>query len=377
MLVKMRRDATADEVATVERKLHDLGFKTGKLEGVEITLVGVYGDISKLPQGEIAELAGVEQLIPISRAYKRVAQKGAPGHGIYRTVAIGDVVCGGDDLVFIAGPCSVESERQIMESARMVKEAGCQALRGGVVKYRSSPYSGWEGLGASDTEALRKGLELIVRAGREFALPTVVEILDAADVERYEDAGVDCLQIGEPNSKNQSLLNRLRTTALPVIHKRGNSLDTEAYLLWVERMMTGGKENVILCERGISSANRYTRNTLDVGSIAAFRYQLSCLPVAVDASHGTGVRDLVHPATLSGIMAGASVALVEAHPNPLIAKSDGHQGLFGEQLTALVRASRQTWQLRREIDGGYLASADLEKGYLARMESDRKRFFRS
>jgi 3-deoxy-7-phosphoheptulonate synthase len=342
---------------------------------VEITLVGVYGDISKLPQGEIAELPGVEQLIPISRAYKRVAQKGAPDNPIYNTVQIGDVACGGADLVFISGPCSVESERQIMDAARMVKEAGCQALRGGVVKYRSSPYSGWEGLGASDAEALRRGLDLIVRAGREFGLPTVVEILDAADVERYEDAGVDCLQIGEPNSKNQALLNRLRTTRLPVIHKRGNSLDTEAYLLWVERMMVGGKENVILCERGVASVNRYTRNTLDVGSIAAFRYQLSCLPVAVDASHGTGVRDLVHPATLAGIMAGASVVLVEAHPNPLIAKSDGHQGLFEEQLVDLVRAARETWRLRQELDRQYRTSADLEKGYLARMDADKRRFF--
>ena len=256
MLVKMRREASADEIATVEHKLHDLGFKTGKLEGVEITLIGVYGDISKLPQGEIAELAGVEQLIPISRAYKRVAQKGTPGHPIYQTVTIGNVVCGGDDLVFISGPCSVESERQIMDAARMVKAAGCHALRGGVVKYRSSPYSGWEGLGASDAEALRNGLELIVRAGREFELPTVVEILDPADLEHYEDAGVDCLQIGEPNSKNQALLNRLRATALPVIHKRGNSLDTEAYLLWVERMMVAGNENIILCERGVARHRR-------------------------------------------------------------------------------------------------------------------------
>ena len=141
--------------------------------------------------------------------------------------------------------------------------------------------------------------------------------------------------------------------------------------------MVGGKENVILCERGITSPNRYTRNTLDVGSIAAFRYQLSGLPVAVDASHATGVRDLFHPATLSGVMAGASVVLVEAHPNPLIAKSDGHQGLFEEQLRALVHAARETWRLRHELDRGYQASADLEKGYLARMEADKDRFFRS
>jgi 3-deoxy-7-phosphoheptulonate synthase len=377
MLVKMRSNATPEEVAAVENKLHGLGFKTGKMIGEEITLIGVYGDISRLPQGEIEELAGVAKLIPISRAYKRAAQKGGAEAPIYQTVKIGNVVCGGDDLVFISGPCSVESEPQIMEAARLVKEAGGHCLRGGVVKYRSSPYSGWEGLGSSDTESLKKGLALIVKAGKATGLPTVVEILDPADVSIYEDAGVDCFQIGEPNSKNQALLNRLRTTPLPVIHKRGNSLDTEAYLLWVERMMTGGKENVILCERGVMSANRYTRNTLDVGSIAAFRYQLSGLPVAVDASHGTGIRDLVHPVTLAGIMAGASVVLVEAHPNPLIAKSDGFQGLFPEQLRALVRAARETWAIRRELDRSYLASAALEKEYLARMEADKVRFFRS
>jgi len=375
MLVKMRRDASSDEVKTVEGKLHDLGFKTGRLEGTELTLVGVYGDISKLPAGEIEELPGVDQLIPISRAYKRVAQKGTPDKPFYSTVEIGRVVCGGDDLAIVSGPCSVESETQIMESAKLVKEAGCDALRGGVVKYRSSPYSGWEGLGSSDGDALKKGLELIVKAGRAFDLPTVVEILDQADLRIYEDAGIDCLQIGEPNSKNQALLNALRATKLPVIHKRGNSLDTEAYLLWVERMMTGGKENVILCERGVMSANRYTRNTLDVGSIAAFRYQLSGLPVAVDASHATGIRDLVHPATLAGIMAGASVVLVEAHPNPLIAKSDGHQGLFREQLHALVKASRATWNLRRELDRDFLPSAALDGAYKNRMVEDRKRFF--
>src|SRR5882724_866442 len=375
MLVKMRRDATRDEVAAVEDKLHGLGFKTGKMVGEEITLVGVYGDISKLPVGEIEELAGVEQLIPISRAYKRAAQKGTPERPIYQTVEIGNVVCGGDELCFISGPCSVESEAQIMEAARLVKEAGGNALRGGVVKYRSSPYSGWEGLGASDTESLKRGLRLIVKAGRELGLPTVVEILDPGDVPVYEDTGVDCIQIGEPNSKNQALLNRLRSTPLPVIHKRGNSLDTEAYLLWVERVMALGKENVILCERGITSCNRYTRNTLDLGSVAAFHYQLSGLPVAVDASHGTGVRDLVFPLSLAGVMAGASVVLVEAHPNPLIAKSDGFQGLFPEQLRGLVKAAVEVWRLRRQTDREYVATLALQRAYENRMKDDRGRFF--
>ena len=377
MLVKMRPGVSADEVRAIEDRLADLGFKTGIMVGEEITLIGVYGDISRLPSSEIEEMAGVETLIPISKAYKRAAQKGSPGHLVHQRVAIASLMCGGPDLVVIGGPCSVESEAQIMEAARMIKAAGCKALRGGVVKYRSSPYSGWEGLGAEGDQSLHKALDLIVKAGHAYELPTVVEILDPGDIPLYEDTGVDCLQIGEPNSKNQALLNRLRTTSLPVIHKRGNSLDTEAYLLWVERVLSLGKENVILCERGIATCNRYTRNTLDLGSVAAFHYQLSGLPIAVDASHGTGVRDLVHPMTLAGIMAGASVVLVEAHPNPLIAKSDGFQSLFPEQLKALVHACEQVYRLRLELDQAYLPSASLEDEYKARLGADRQRLFGS
>jgi 3-deoxy-7-phosphoheptulonate synthase len=375
MIIKMQTVATPDEIEAVEAKVHGLGYTTGKMIGEQVTLIGVYGDISRLPTEELAQMPGVERMIPISRAYKRAAQKGEPGRPLHAVVDIGGVKVGGGDLVVIAGPCSVESEAQVFEAARMVKEAGAQCLRGGVVKYRSSPYSGWEGLGSSDHESLRRGLDLIVRAGREFEMPTVVEILDQHDVELYEDSGVACLQVGEPNSKNQALLNRLRDTRLPVIHKRGNSLDTEAYLLWVERVMATGKENVILCERGITSCNRYTRNTLDLGSVAAFHYQLSGLPVAVDASHGTGVRDLVFPLTLAGIMAGASAVLVEAHPNPLIAKSDGFQGLFPEQLRGLVRAARATWTARQGTDREYVATVALERIYEARMRADRARFF--
>jgi 3-deoxy-7-phosphoheptulonate synthase len=139
--------------------------------------------------------------------------------------------------------------------------------------------------------------------------------------------------------------------------------------------MAGGKENVILCERGIVSPNKYTRNTMDLGSIAAFHYQLSCLPVAVDASHGTGLRDLVHPLTLAGIMAGASVVLVETHPNPLIAKSDGFQGLFPEQFTRLVTACEQVWELRQRLEPLYTPSAAWEREYEARMAADKKYFF--
>ncbi len=375
MLVKMKPTATDREVTAVEDMLHSLGFKTGKMVGEQITLIGAYGDITRISQDEVARMAGVDEIIPISRAYKRAAQKGSGRNLIHTRVTIGDVVVGGDDLVIVAGPCSVESERQIFEAAAMVKSAGADCLRGGVIKYRSSPYSGWEGLGGSGIEGLKKGLEWLVRAGREHDLPTVAEILDHTHLPLYEDYGIDCLQVGEPNAKNQALLNALRATSLPVIHKRGNSLDIEAYLLWVERLMADGKENVILCERGISSCNRYTRNTLDCAAIAAFKYQLSCLPVAVDASHGTGIRDLVHPLNLAGVTAGADMILVEAHPNPLIAKSDGFQGLFPEQLESMIRAARRLKAVCREIASSWIPSSDIEGQYEGRIEEDKARLF--
>src|SRR2546428_13999685 len=161
MIIKMSRGTTPEEVAAIEGKLHEWGYKTGKMVGEEITLIGVYGDISRLPTGEVEQMGGVESLIPISRAYKRAAQKGVLGNLIHRTVRIGNVEVGGDELTVIAGPCSVESEAQIMEAARMVKESGAKALRGGVVKYRSSPYSGWEGIRSWASGELRHWFAII------------------------------------------------------------------------------------------------------------------------------------------------------------------------------------------------------------------------
>ncbi|MAF12103.1 3-deoxy-7-phosphoheptulonate synthase [Candidatus Poribacteria bacterium] len=374
MIVKMRRTATDNEIAAVETMLQDRGYTTGKLVGTDHTLIGVYGDVSQLSQPDVQKMSGVEGLIAISRKYKRAAQKGDPTNRLYVDFNIGSVRIG-RDLVVVAGPCSVESERQIMESAEMVKDAGAQILRGGVHKYRSSPYSGWEGIGAGSDDALREGLESIVKAGRAFDMPVAVEILDHAAIPLYEDVGVDCLQIGEPNSRNTVLLNALRNSDLPVIHKRGNAVDCEDYLLWVERMMTCGKENIVLCERGIGSANKYTRNTLDLGTVAAFHYQLTGLPVAVDASHGCGIRDLVHPLTVASVFAGASVLLLEAHPNPLIAKSDGFQALFPEQLANLVQAAQQAHKLRQDVEHLYVPSRVLESDYESRVETDRERLF--
>ena len=341
MIVKMRRVATTREIQAVEQRLSELGYNTGKLTGTDHTLIGVYGDISQLPHTDISKMSGVEGLIQISRKYKRAAQKGDPLNMVYSSVNIGDISIG-NDLVVIAGPCSVESEEQIMEAAKMVKEAGAHILRGGVHKYRSSPYSGWEGIGSDSKQALKEGLELIVKAGREFELPTAVEILDHTVIPLYEQCGVDCLQIGEPNSRNTILLNELRHTDLPVIHKRGHSLDCEEYLLWAERMMVGGKENIILCERGMRSHTIYTRNTLDLGTVAAFHYQLTGLPVAVDASHGSGIRDLVHPLSVASVFAGGERAHCRG-----ASESDDRQ--IGRVPSAVSRAAAQPGQ---SGDGG-------------------------
>ena len=374
MIVKMRRIATEREIHAVELRLSELGYNTGKLTGTDHTLIGVYGDISQLPHTDISKMAGVETLIQISRKYKRAAQKGDPLNLLYSSFNIGSVPIG-KSLVIIAGPCSVESEAQIMAAAHMAKEAGAHILRGGVHKYRSSPYSGWEGIGAESKKALKEGLELIVKAGREVDMPTAVEILDHTTIPLFEDCGVDCLQIGEPNSRNTVLLNELRNTELPVIHKRGHSLDAEEYLLWLERMMVGGKENIILCERGIRSHTKYTRNTLDLGTVAAFHYQLTGLPVAVDASHGSGIRDLVHPLSVASVFAGASVLIAEAHPNPMIAKSDGFQALYPEQLRNLVQAATEAWKLRENMKDLYIPSRALEQSYESRVDADAARFF--
>lgn len=356
--------ATTEEIVAVEERLHNAGFQTGKMRGTEVTLIGVYGDITKISPDEIMEMPGVEKTIPISKAYKRVALKRSPdGTPVYSMVRIGNVIIGNGNFAAIAGPCSVESERQIMTAASMVKNAGAKLLRGGVVKYRSSPYSGWEGIGSGSKQALEHGLKLIVRAGKEFGLPTVVEILDPSDVSLYEDVGIDCIQIGEPNAKNQALLNRLRDTPLPVIHKRGNSMDLEAWLLWTERMMSGGKENIILCERGVYGPNTYTRNMLDLGGVAALVQELTHLPVAVDPSHGTGKRDLVQPMGRAAITVGASALLVEIHPNPLIAKSDGFQSLFPEQFENCMLDWNSTFGFCQSLNALYVPSYGLEKKY--------------
>jgi 3-deoxy-7-phosphoheptulonate synthase len=259
----------------------------------------------------------------------RLASKQSPDH---RTVVeVGPHRVGGEQVVVIAGPCSVESRDQLMETARIVKEAGCHMLRGGAFKPRTLPYS-FQGLG-------EEGLEILAEARDETGLPVVTEVLAPGDVELVESYA-DVLQIGARNMQNYPLLRRVGSSEKPVLLKRGMAATMEEWLGCAEYVLNEGNRDVILCERGVRGFNKVTRNTLDVSAVPVI-HQSSHLPVVIDPSHGTGVRSLVAPMALAGVAAGADGVMVEVHPRPEEALSDGAQSLRPPELTELINQIRE------------------------------------
>ena len=259
----------------------------------------------------------------------RLASKQSPDH---RTIVeVGPHKVGGEQVVVIAGPCSVESRDQLMETARIAKEAGCHMLRGGAFKPRTLPYS-FQGLG-------EEGLEILAEARDETGLPVVTEVLAPGDVELVESYA-DVLQIGARNMQNYPLLRRVGSSEKPVLLKRGMAATMEEWLGCAEYILNEGNRNVILCERGVRGFNKVTRNILDVSAVPVI-HQSSHLPVVIDPSHGTGVRSLVTPMALAGVAAGADGVMVEVHPRPEEALSDGAQSLRPPELTELMEQIRK------------------------------------
>ncbi len=259
----------------------------------------------------------------------RLASKQGPDHRTIVEVGLHKV--GGEQVVVIAGPCSVESRDQLMETARIAKEAGCHMLRGGAFKPRTLPYS-FQGLG-------EEGLEILAEARDETGLPVVTEVLAPGDVELVESYA-DVLQIGARNMQNYPLLRRVGSSEKPVLLKRGMAATMEEWLGCAEYILNEGNRNVILCERGVRGFNKVTRNTLDVSAVPVI-HQSSHLPVVIDPSHGTGVRSLVTPMALAGVAAGADGVMVEVHPRPEEALSDGAQSLRPPELTELMNQIRK------------------------------------
>jgi len=335
MIVVMKPECTEDEVDAVRERLNSLGLQAHLSKGVERTVVGVVGKTYPELKDSLEYMAGVAQVVPVSRPFKLPSREFHPDDTV---VKVGNVEIGGNDVVVMAGPCAVESKEQLLETARAVKEAGGHILRGGAFKPRTSPYS-FRGLGED-------GLEILAEAREQTGLPIITEVLTPADVELVSQY-TDIFQIGARNMQNFILLDEVGKAKLPVMLKRGLSATIEEWLLAAEYVLSHGNKDVIMCERGIRTFETYTRNTMDLSAIPLVK-KLSHLPVIADPSHATGKWYLVAPMALASAAAGAHGIMVEVHPSPETALCDGAQALTFEsfrglmhQLSAIAEPLRQ------------------------------------
>jgi 3-deoxy-7-phosphoheptulonate synthase len=319
----MKSLASPGDIQRVCAKIEALGFKPHIIPGEQRTAIGITGNQGPIDAAEFEDLPGVAEAIRVSKAYKLVSRETKRENTV---VKVNGIAVGGERLVLCGGPCAVESREQILESARAVKAGGGELLRGGAYKPRTSPYS-FQGLG-------EQGLRYLAEAREQSGLGIVTEAVDMESfdlVERY----ADCIQIGARNMQNFSLLRRAGRSRKPVLLKRGMSSTVEEFLMAAEYILSEGNYNVILCERGVRTFADHTRNTLDLSVVPSVQ-ALSHLPIIVDPSHGTGKRDKVIPMALASVAAGASGLIVEVHPTPDRALSDGYQSLDPEQFAELA-----------------------------------------
>lgn len=323
MIIVLKRGAGEAEVQEINERLSQEGFKIHLSQGVEKIIIGAVGDRSRLKALDLEALPWVEKVVPILAPYKLVSREFQSGNTI---IKIGDHEIGGEEIHVMAGPCSVESRAQIIETAHAVKEAGATFLRGGAFKPRTSPYA-FQGLE-------EEGLKLLAEAREETGLLVITEVVDVRDVELVAHYA-DILQIGARNMQNFFLLKEVAKTNKPILLKRGPSATLEEWMMAAEYIMDGGNYQVMFCERGIRTFETYTRNTLDLSMVPALQ-SLSHLPVIVDPSHGTGRWSLVPPMAKAAVAAGADGIIVEVHPQPEKAVSDGKQSLTPDNFASMM-----------------------------------------
>jgi 3-deoxy-7-phosphoheptulonate synthase len=323
MIIVMRHDATPQQVKAVVSQVEAHGLRTHLSDGEERTVIGVIGTNPFALRDLFVEAPGVAEVVPISKPFK-LSNREFRSRDTH--IQIGQHLVGADRPWVVAGPCSVDHEALFLETARQVKAAGAHALRGGVFKPRTSPYS-FQGLRGD-------GIGILQQARQETGLPLVCEVLAPSDIEALEGVA-DVLQIGARNMQNFALLSEVGRVRKPVLLKRGMSATIEEWLLSAEYILSQGNYQVILCERGIRTFETYTRNTLDLNAVPLIR-ELSHLPVIVDPSHGTGRRSLVTSMALAAIAAGAHGLIVEVHAQPEVALSDGAQSLTPEGFRQLM-----------------------------------------
>lgn len=327
MIIVMRSTATQADIDQVVERIHQHGLKPHISKGVERTIIGAIGDERILRNVPFEALPGVEKAFPIVKPFKLASRDFKPDPSV---VEVNGVAVGGKRLAVISGPCSVEGRQMLLDTARIVKEAGANLLRGGAFKPRTSPYS-FQGLG-------EEALQYLAEVREITGLPVVTELMDPRDADLVMKYA-DMVQIGARNMQNFRLLKEVGIHRKPVFLKRGMSSTIKELLMSAEYIMSEGNYNIVLCERGIRTFEDYTRNTLDLSAVPALK-QLSHLPVIVDPSHGTGKWDLVSPLSLAAIAVGADGLMVEVHPQPELALSDGPQALVPDRFAALMEQVR-------------------------------------
>jgi 3-deoxy-7-phosphoheptulonate synthase len=324
----MRHGAPEEDIRRVAETIEEMGYQARPMPGRQRTTVGLVGNDGRVDGSRLAALPSVQEVIHVTKPYKQVSREWKAESTTVRLP--GGLTIGGEEVIVMAGPCSVESERQILAAARTVRESGATVLRAGAFKPRSSPYS-FQGLG-------RAGLELLARAREETGLLIVTEAMDAEGMAAVVELA-DIVQIGARNMQNYSLLKLAGRIQKPVLLKRGLSATIQELLLSAEYILAEGNPNVVLCERGVRGFDPATRNLLDLSAIPVV-HGLSHLPIIADPSHGTGHRDMVMPMAKAAVAAGADGLLVEVHPTPDRALSDGAQSLYPEQFDRLMKEVR-------------------------------------
>ncbi len=324
MIIVMKKHATKDDIQNVLDRILEMGYNYQISYSEGNTLIVVLDSQPELGKEKFIFMKNVDNVIQINKPYKLTSREFKSDNTV---IDVDGIKIGGEEIVVIAGPCSIENEDQLMLSAEIVKNAGIKFLRGGAFKPRTSPYS-FQGLGEG-------GLKLLAKAREKTGLKIVTEVMDSAEVDIVADYA-DVLQIGARNMQNTKLLQILGKLRKPILLKRSFSATLNEFLLSAEYILNKGNENVILCERGIRTFVEYTRNTLDLNIVPAIK-QISHLPIIVDPSHGTGKSEYVIPMSRAAIAAGADGLLVEMHPNPENASSDGEQSLTPQNLTKLVQ----------------------------------------
>jgi 3-deoxy-7-phosphoheptulonate synthase len=323
MIIIMKMSATEKEIDAVLARLHNGGWKTHMSKGEERTIIGVIGDERNLDQGGLSRMDGIDRVVPVLRPFKLASRDFKPEDS---KISINGHVFGDNKVIVIAGPCAVESLAQMRETAQAVKAAGAHLMRGGAFKPRTSPYS-FQGMG-------EEGLKIMAQVREETGLHVVTEVMAPDQVELVAKYA-DVLQIGTRNMQNYALLNAVGQTNMPVLLKRGMMSTIEELLMSAEYIMSNGNHKVILCERGIRTFEKYTRNTLDINAVPVLK-ELTHLPVVVDPSHATGKWTLVKAASKAAVAAGADGLIIEVHPNPAEAASDGEQSLKPHRFDELM-----------------------------------------